>query len=272
MGYTSYNLNRLYDKESDIKKITEIIDYIFDTFRNVYNSIDFDIKIRDNTKEQFVVLTKDLENIVERSYNSGQIINKAIAEYSEGENQINNLFSGLLDDTTNSSSSNMTDMRHNGTTLSGFSVIPNWFELLYNQVTGKSIITHLHNFFEGIGIDVNNKNYSKSVISEDTYTKLSSENQFFGKEYKNTDYYRRNKIKKIQQYIKGKNIDVTGSLDKATFQASCMIGMDELINNGFIQEDSFIDDGTFILTYKTTILSTYLILAVIILKKIFQIN
>ncbi|GKX30335.1 hypothetical protein SH1V18_28150 [Vallitalea longa] len=240
MGYTSYNLNRLYDKESDIKKITEIIDYIFDTFRNVDNSIDFDIKIRDNIKEQFVVLTKDLENLVERSYNSGQIINKAIAEYSEGENQINNLFSGLLDDTTSSSSSNMTDMRHNGTILTGFSVIPNWFELLYNQVTGKSIITHLHNFFEGIRINVNNKNYSKSVTSEDTYTKLSSENQFYGA-YKNTEYYRRSKIKEIQQYIRGKgiNIDVTGRIDRATYQASRMIGMDELKDNGLIQKDIY---------------------------------
>ncbi|GKX32075.1 hypothetical protein SH1V18_45550 [Vallitalea longa] len=240
MGYTSYNLNRLYDKESDIKKITEIIDYIFDTFRNVYNSIDFDIKIRDNIKEQFVVLTKDLENLVERSYNSGQIINKAIAEYSEGENQINNLFSGLLDDTTSSSSSNMTDMRHNGTTLSGFSVIPNWFELLYNQVTGKSIITHLHNFFEGIRINVNNKNYSKSVTSEDTYTKLSSENQFYGA-YKNTEYYRRSKIKEIQQYIreKGISIDATGRIDRTTYQASRMIGMDELVDSGLIQKDIY---------------------------------
>lgn len=240
MGYASYNLNMLQDKENDIKHITKNIDYIFDAFENIYNAIDFDIKIRDNIKEQFVSLIKNIENLVERSDNTGQIINKAITEYSEGENKINNLFTGLLDDTTSSNTSNMTDMRHNGTILRGFSVIPNWFELLYNQVTGKSMITHLHNFFEGKGINANNKNYSKSVASKDTYTKLSSENQFYGA-YKNTEYYRRSKIKEIQQYIreKGINIDATGRIDRTTYQASRMIGMDELVDSGLIQKDIY---------------------------------
>ncbi|MCT4686797.1 MAG: hypothetical protein N4A55_05795, partial [Vallitalea sp.] len=47
--------------------------------------------------------------------------------------------------------------------------------------------------------------------------------------------------KKLQQYIqeKGLNVDVTGQLDKATFQALHMIGINDLMENGVIQEDSY---------------------------------
>ncbi|MCT4687909.1 MAG: hypothetical protein N4A55_11440, partial [Vallitalea sp.] len=57
--------------------------------------------------------------------------------------------------------------------------------------------------------------------------------------------------KKLQQYIqeKGLNVDVTGQLDKATFQALHMIGINDLMENGVIQEDSFRGDGLNLYAY-----------------------
>jgi hypothetical protein len=84
-----------------------------------------------------------------------------------------------------------------------------------------------------------------SVIS--TYSKSESES-ILGKE---RYYYNENRIKKLQQYIqdKGLNVDVTGQLDKATFQALHMIGINDLMENGVIQEDSFRGDGLNLYSY-----------------------
>ncbi|MCT4686379.1 MAG: hypothetical protein N4A55_03635 [Vallitalea sp.] len=84
-----------------------------------------------------------------------------------------------------------------------------------------------------------------SVIS--AYIKSESES-ILGKE---RHYYNENRIRKLQQYIqeKGLNVDVTGQLDRATFQALHMIGINDLMENGVIQEDSFRGDGLNLYAY-----------------------
>ncbi|MCT4687506.1 MAG: hypothetical protein N4A55_09395, partial [Vallitalea sp.] len=116
-------------------------------------------------------------------------------------------------------------------------------------------------FFEDIGVHINNKDYSKSVVEDEntlekdvlddsvisTYSKSESES-ILGKE---RYYYNENRIKKLQQYIqeKGLNVDVTGQLDRATFQALQMIGINDLMENGVIQEDSYRGDGLNLYAY-----------------------
>ncbi|MCT4687467.1 hypothetical protein, partial [Vallitalea sp.] len=81
MGQTKYNLNTLSEKEIDIIEITKRVDYIFDRFKMIKNSIDIDITRRDNINDQFNTLTSDIQNIIESTYNTSQIINKAVIEY-----------------------------------------------------------------------------------------------------------------------------------------------------------------------------------------------
>jgi len=68
----------------------------------IKNSIDIDITRRDNIDDQFNTLTNDFQNIIESTYNSSQIINKAVMENSNSEHQIQNLLNQLLDTSTGS--------------------------------------------------------------------------------------------------------------------------------------------------------------------------
>ncbi|GMQ62850.1 hypothetical protein [Vallitalea maricola] len=250
MRQTKYNLNTLSEKENDIKEITKRIDYIFNRFKMIKNSIDIDITRRDNIDDQFNTLTNDFQNIIESTYNSSQIINKAVIEYSNSEHQIQNLLNQLLDTNTDSHVTDMTKTKNDEVSISGISLLQNWFERLYNQLISK--ITHVKKFFEDNGVYINNKDYSKSVVEDEntlesnvldesaigTYSKSEAE-RIFRKTSEKADDEKR--IKKLQQYIreKGLNVQVTGQLDRATFQAVHMIGIDELKENGFIEEDSY---------------------------------
>ncbi|QUH30413.1 hypothetical protein [Vallitalea guaymasensis] len=252
MGQTKYNLNTLSEKEDDIIEITKRIDYIFNRLKMIKNSIDIDITRRDNIDDQFNTLTNDFQNIIESTYNSSQIINKAVIEYSNSEHQIQNLLNQLLDTSTDSHDTDMTKTDHDEVSISGISLLQNWFERLYNQLISK--ITHVKKFFNDNGVHINNKDYLKSVVEDDntlesnvldesaigTYSKSESYRIFRKASEKEGYYYDKERIKKLQQYIreKGLNVEVTGKLDRATFQAVHMIGIDELKENGFIEEDS----------------------------------
>ncbi|GMQ58812.1 hypothetical protein AN1V17_32080 [Vallitalea sediminicola] len=263
MGQTKYNLNALSEKENDIKEVNKRVDYIFDRFKIIKNSVDTDIIKRDNISNQFNSLVSDFQNIIESTYNSSQIINKAITEYSDGEQQIQNLLNGLLDINNNSCSTDTTEMKHSEASISGGSILQNWFERLYTQLISK--VTHIKKFFEDSGVCINNKDYSKTVVEDEsalesdvldesvigTYSKSESERIFRKVSEKEEYFYDEERIKKLQQYIreKGLNIEVTGQLDRATFQALQMIGIDELKENGFIKEDSYLGKGINLYTY-----------------------
>ncbi|WP_113674008.1 hypothetical protein [Vallitalea guaymasensis] len=263
MGQTKYNLNTLSEKENDIIEITKRIDYIFNRFKMIKNSIDIDITRRDNIDDQFNTLTNDFQNIIQSTYNSSQIINKAVMEYSNSEHQIQNLLNQFLDTSIGSHDTDMTKTDHDEVSISGISLLQNWFERLYNQLISK--ITHVKKFFDDNGVHINNKDYLKSVVEDDntlesnvldesaigTYSKSESERIFRKASEKEGHYYDEERIKKLQQYIreKGLNVEVTGELDRATFQAVHMIGIDELEENGFIEEDSYRGDGLKLYSY-----------------------
>ncbi|WP_113672323.1 hypothetical protein [Vallitalea guaymasensis] len=263
MGQTKYNLNALSEKENDLIEVNKRIDYIFNRFKIIKNSVDTDIIRRDNISNQFNSLVSDFQNLVENTYNSSRIINRAITEYSDGEQQIHNLLNGLLGINNNSCGTEMNEIEHSEASISGFSILQNWFEKLYDQFISK--VTHIKKFFEDNGVCVNNKDYSKTVVEDEdvlksgvlgdleinTYSKLESERIFRKAFEKESNYYDEDRIKKLQQYIreKGINVEVTGQLDRATFQAVNMIGIDELISNGFIQEDSYKGDGLNLFTH-----------------------
>ena len=263
MGQTKYNLNALSEKENDLIEVNKRIDYIFNRFKIIKNSVDTDIIRRDNISNQFNSLVSDFQNLVENTYNSSRIINRAITEYSDGEQQIHNLLNGLLGINNNSCGTEMNEIEHSEASISGFSILQNWFEKLYDQFISK--VTHIKKFFEDNGVCVNNKDYSKTVVEDrdalksgvlgdleiNTYSKLGSERIFRKAFEKESNYYDEDRIKKLQQYIreKGINVEVTGQLDRATFQAVNMIGIDELKENGFIQEDSYHSDGLNLYTY-----------------------
>ncbi|QUH30416.1 hypothetical protein [Vallitalea guaymasensis] len=164
MGQTKYNLNTLSEKENDIIKITKRIDYIFNRFKMIKNSIDIDITRRDNIDDHFNTLTNDFQNIIESTYNSSQIINKAVMEYSNSEHQIQNLLNQLLDTSTGSHDTDTTKTDHDEVSISGISLLQNWFERLYNQLISK--ITHVKKFFEDNGVHINNKDYSEHSVGQ----------------------------------------------------------------------------------------------------------
>ncbi|GKX30778.1 hypothetical protein SH1V18_32580 [Vallitalea longa] len=242
MGYTKYDLDRLRDKENDIKRITENIDSIYDEFKGINNAIDIDIKLRDNIYNQFNTLIKDLENLVERTYNADKVINAAIFEYSSGEQQINTIFNGLVDIANMFHDKSHAQTQPDKTSITGISIIQKWFRGLKDYF--KSKIDHIKNFLDGERIRINNKAYSKTNNNSDIKISYLSSSQ------NNFDYTSKERIKKIQQFLKNKgiNIEVTGKLDRATFQASLMVGINELKDNGFIQQDSFREDDN-IYTY-----------------------
>lgn len=236
MGYTSYDLTKMQEKENDFKKIVSNTDNIDYKFKDIYKMIDYNIKIRDNIKGNIVNLTKDLENLTEYAYNIRQTFNNAILDYSESEDKINDLLSGLMDDSTNSNSSQRADSNDvdNYTIISASSVIFNWMQEIYNSIISGNAITHLQDFFEGHGINLNNINY-EDWQTKDINNKLNSNSQY---PKTNTFYYATSGIDGIQNYFKdsGLNIDVTGRFDRATYQASHMVGMDQLMQQGLIQQ------------------------------------
>lgn len=247
MGYTKYDISKLNDKENDIKRITENIDYIFDQFKQVNKSIDSEIKLRHNIYEQFNDLTRALDDLLEHTYNTGQIIDKAIIEYNNSEQQINNLFNQVADIATTCIDDVKNHTKSDKTNFNGIGFLQKLFSGVKNYFTSK--IDHIKNFLSGNKIRINNKSYSKAVNdnTKNTYMNIDglslSGNRF--------NYNNPNRIKQIQQYIKNKgiNLEVTGKLDRATLQASRMIGIDELIDNGFIQENSFRSEGLSLYTY-----------------------
>ncbi|GMQ58809.1 hypothetical protein AN1V17_32050 [Vallitalea sediminicola] len=164
MGQTKYNLNTLSEKENDIIVRTKRIDYIFNRFKVIRNSIDIDITRRDNIDDKFDDLTNDFQNIIESTYNSSQVINKAVIEYSNSEHQIQNLLNQLLDTSTDSHDTDMTKTDHDEVSISGVSILQNWFERLYNQLISK--ITHVKKFFEDNGVHINNKDYSEYSVGQ----------------------------------------------------------------------------------------------------------
>ncbi|GMQ59334.1 hypothetical protein AN1V17_37310 [Vallitalea sediminicola] len=200
MGQTKYNLNTLSEKENDIIEVNKRIDYIFDRFKIIKNSVDTDIIRRDNISNQFNTLVNDFQNLIENTYNTSQIINKAITEYSDGEQQIQNLLNGLLGINNNSCGTEMNEIKHKEVNMSGGSILQNWFEKLYDQFISK--VTHIKRFFEDNGICVNNKDYSKTVVEDrdalksdvlgdleiGTYGKLESE-RIFRKTSEKEQYY-----------------------------------------------------------------------------------
>lgn len=263
MGQTKYNLNALSEKGNDLIEVNKRIDYIFNRFKIIKNSIDTDIIRRDNISNQFNSLISDFQNLIENTYNSSQIINKAVTEYSESEQQIHNLLNGLLGINNNSCGTEINKIKHKEVSMSGGSILQNWFEKLYDQFISK--VTHIKKFFEDNGVCVNNKDYSKTVVEDrdalksgvlgdleiNTYSKLESERIFRKTSERESNYYDEDRIKKLQRYFreKGINVEVTGQLDRATFQAVNMIGIDELISNGFIQDDSYKGDGLNLFTH-----------------------
>ncbi|GKX29602.1 hypothetical protein SH1V18_20820 [Vallitalea longa] len=253
MGYTKYNLTQLYDKENDIKRITGNIDYIFDEFKEINKYIDSDIKLRNNIHEQFNDLIKNLENLLERLYNTSQIIDKAISEYSNGEQQINILFNQLIDTDTKSHDYYTNITQSNITNINDINILQEWFTGLRANK-----IDHVKSFLDRKKIRINNGNYSNTEnnYKENNYMKLddlvTSQNKL--------KYDKQDRIKQIQQYInnKGINLEVTGKLDRATLQASRMTGIDELIDNAFIRKNSFMDDGLNLHTHLQNSSFTYL--------------
>lgn len=237
MGLTKYNLDRLRDSENDIKRITKNIDNISGAFKEIYKYIDFDVKMRDNIYGKFNDLIKDIENLVEQTNNADQIINKAIFLYSDGEQQINVLFNGVTD------IANMFFDNHKGETKSdkssiiSSSILQKWFS--GHRDYFKSEIDHIKNLLDDREIRINNKDYSETENKENSDIRINDlsiwENEF--------EYTNQGRIKQIQQYIKNKglNIEVTGKPDRATFQASRMIGVGGLDYNSFIQEDNYIE-------------------------------
>ncbi|WP_273320922.1 hypothetical protein [Vallitalea guaymasensis] len=218
MGQTKYNLNTLSEKENDIIEITKKIDYIFNRFKMIKNSIDIDITRRDNIDDQFNTLTNDFQNIIESTYNSSQIINKAVMEYSNSEHQIQNLLNQLLDTSTDSHDTDMTKTDHDEVSISGISLLQNWFERLYNQLISK--ITHVKKFFEDNGVHINNKDYLKSVVEDDntlesnvldesaigTYSKSELERVFRKASEKEQHYYDEKTIYKRSNIYDFKNM------------------------------------------------------------------
>ncbi|QUH28722.1 hypothetical protein [Vallitalea guaymasensis] len=204
MGQTKYNLNALSEKENDLIEVNKRIDYIFNRFKIIKNSVDTDIIRRDNISNQFNSLVSDFQNLIENTYNSSRIINRAITEYSDGEQQIHNLLNGLLGINNNSCETEMNKIKHKEVSMSGGSILQNWFEKLYDQFISK--VTHIKKFFEDNGVCVNNKDYSKTVVEDrdalksgvlgdleiNTYSKLESERIFrkaFEKESNNPKNY-----------------------------------------------------------------------------------
>ncbi|WP_304944322.1 hypothetical protein, partial [Vallitalea guaymasensis] len=214
MGQTKYNLNALSEKENDLIEVNKRIDYIFNRFKIIKNSVDTDIIRRDNISNQFNSLVSDFQNLIENTYNSSQIINRAITEYSDGEQQIHNLLNGLLGINNNSCGTEMNEIEHREASISGFSILQNWFEKLYDQFISK--VTHIKKFFEDNGVCVNNKDYSKTVVEDEdalksgvlgdleinTYSKLESERIFRKTSERESNYYDEDRIKKLQQYIR----------------------------------------------------------------------
>ncbi|GKX28274.1 hypothetical protein SH1V18_07540 [Vallitalea longa] len=236
MGYTKYDLDRLNDTEKDLKRITENIDSKFDEFKEINNTIDIDIKLRDNIYDQFKDLMKDFEYLVERTYNADKLINSAIFEYSNGEQKISTLFNGFVDIANMFHDENKAQTQSAKTSITGINIIQKWFKGLKDYF--KSKINHIKNFLDVKEVYVNNKDYFKTKNNKKNsdikigYLSISGNN---------FEYTSQERIKQIQQFIKNKgiNIDVTGELDRATLQASLMVGIDELKDNGFIQEDNF---------------------------------
>ncbi|GMQ62881.1 hypothetical protein [Vallitalea maricola] len=216
MENTKYNLKDLSKKEDDIIKLAERADYIFNKFKIISNSIDTDIVRRDNINNELNSLLNEFQNLIEHTYNTSKIINEAITEYSNGEKQIQNLLNGLLEINTNSVGTAVKHSKEDA--ISGFSILHKWFKDICNQLT--SSIKHLKDFFDNNGTRINNQPIFK----------------WLGHSIEDYQSYFADRIKQIQQYISGKgiNIDITGIVDKATFQALRMIGFDNLKDNGLI--------------------------------------
>lgn len=241
MGYTQYDLSQLYDKERNLNSITKNIGEVIQKFKKIYELIDHSIKVRDNIVEKYSNLNKDMENLVERSYGTKQLISDAITEYTEGEKQINNLVNGL-DKIVTLCYTEMPILREDDNKrVCDCNSIFDIFNKIYNFFIYKDGIAHLVNYLKDKRIAVNNSEYKDNKILTNTNNNSILENNFMGIPLNSLDYYNEYRIKTIQEYIKGKgiNIEVTGKLDKATFQASCMIGIDELKEIGLIHEENY---------------------------------
>ncbi|GMQ58874.1 hypothetical protein AN1V17_32700 [Vallitalea sediminicola] len=213
MENTKYNLKDLSKKEEDIIETSKRIDNIFNEFKIISNSIDTDIVRRDNINNQLDTLLNEFQNLIDHTYNTSKIINEAITEYSNGELKIQKLLNGLLEIDINSVGTAIKQSKEED-----ISILHKWFKGIYNQLT--SSITHLKNFFDNNGTRINNKH---------TLAR-------FGNCIDDYQSYFTGRMKQIQQYIRGKgiNVDITGMVDRATYQAFRMVGFDNLKDNGLI--------------------------------------
>ena len=217
MGYTKYNLSELSIRENDLKNLTVNIENNLDKLKKIEEYIDFEIKVRDNIRDQFIELRKELENIVKYSLIARQI-NKAIIEYGESENEIYDLINGL-DETVSISNTGMNSLGDDDDTQKGHgNYVVEFFKTLYDKFI-KNEITHVFNFLQDKKIAINNENYQDKVVSTDLNNKFNFSKDIFSN-YNNM-------------------YSIKSEINRDKFLTSTMVGIDEFLEYKYFLNNKY---------------------------------
>ncbi len=153
MDYIKADLDKMKNKEEQLKSIANAIHQIKNSYLSIAKSINCDIRNRDNIDSSINKIYKELGRVEENVYTSGAFITIAENEYISAEKRLKLYHDNTLKE-INSRKSNSEDLMDDIKKIS---------KKIKNTL--KSSIEHIKDFFDTIKQKINNTSISDDTVS-----------------------------------------------------------------------------------------------------------